>query len=776
MRTSISSTNEKNVIGYNPNLKTNYKATLLDSYKSIKPSLALNQVELPEILFITSYPPRECGIATYSQDLRNAIKEKFGKTFSLKVCSLESKESNFNYPDEVKYNLNTQDEESYRVLARKINANENLSSVFLQHEFGLFGGEYGDKILPFLQSIMVPIATTLHTVLPNPNNKLLDVVQKIVRYSDEIIVMTNNSASLLMKDYGISSDKIKVIPHGTHLVASISDAIKENKNEFTDKIVLSTFGLVSEGKSIETALDALPKILSKFPNVLYLIIGKTHPEVILKEGEKYREFLYKKVKKLNLEKNVQFINSYLSLSELMYYLQHTAIYLFTAKDPNQAVSGTLAYAMACGCPIISTPIPHAKELIDGAGVNFDFQNAAQLADETIKLLYQPKLMKKMQLNALHKINPTCWQNAALSHIALIENKLDHKNVSLNYELPAINLDHIKRMTTKDGFIQFAEISNPDIKTGYTIDDNARALIAMVKHYEITKDIADLFLIETYLSFLLYCQQEDGSFLNYVDKLGNFTNNNHNENLEDSNGRTIWALGEFASHSDLFPKEIIDKANLAIEKSITHILNFKSPRAISFAIKGLYWYDLKNNTPEITEIITKLADNLVSKFRGVSDDKWKWFENYLTYANSLLPEAMLYASLKTGSKLYKKIAKKTFDFLLNITFKDDQIKVVSNQGWNHKGKDVNNYGEQPIDVAYTILALNKFYEIFQDKEYYNKMVVAFNWFLGKNHLNQIVYNPKTGGCYDGLEENHINLNQGAESTVSYLMARLVFEKK
>lgn len=775
MRTSVTTSNENNFNNYITDIKPNYSLNLHKSQKIIDISTKATVLKQPELVFITSYPPRECGIATYSQDLRNAIQEKFGASFCLKICALEYEESKYNYPEEVKYRLQTQCEMSYFELTEKLNNDKNITSIFLQHEFGLFGGDYGEKIVPFLKLITIPVTTTLHTVLPNPNTNLLEVVKKIVDYSEKIIVMTNNSASILIKDYGIDSNKINVIPHGTHLISQNNTSILEQKNEFKDRIVLSTFGLVSEGKSIETALDALPKIIVKFPNVIYLIIGKTHPEVSKREGEKYRESLYEKVEKLNLKNNVQFINKYLALPELIKYLQQTDIYLFTAKDPNQAVSGTLAYAMACGCPIISTPIPHAKELIDGAGVNFDFQNSAQLADETIKLLYQPRLMKEMRLNALHKINPTCWQNSALSHIALAESKLVNIKDIMKYKLPQINLDHFKRMTTQDGFIQFAEISTPDIDSGYTIDDNARALIAMVKHYEITKDIGDLFLIETYLNFLLYCQQEDGSFLNYVDKLGNFTSNNLNENLEDSNGRTIWALGEFVSHSDLFPNEFIDKANLAIENSIKNILNFKSPRAISFSIKGLYWYDLKNNSEKVTKIITQLADNLVSKYRGVSDDNWSWYENYLTYANSLLPEAMLYASLKTESKLFKKIAKKTFDFLLNITFKEEQIKVVSNKGWNHKGKEANNYGEQPIDVAYTIIALHTFYEVFQDKEYYDKMVVAFNWFLGKNHLNQIVYNPKSGGCYDGLEEKHINLNQGAESTISYLMARLVFEK-
>ena len=744
------------------------------SYKSANNILKTDKKQAPELLFLTSYPPRECGIATYSQDLLQAVKEKFGATFSLKVGAFESNDCQYKYPNEVKYKLQTQLDESYVALADKINKDSNLVSIFLQHEFGLFGGEYGEKIIPFLKSVYVPVTTTLHTVLPNPNQKLYTIVREILFYSDQVIVLTQNSKFLLLKFYDAEEDKIVVIPHGTHLVSQMNEEDLNFKNPYTGKFVLSTFGLISEGKSIETALDALPQIIAKFPNIVYLILGKTHPEVVKKDGEKYRNSLIEKVKELKIQKNVQFINKYLSLPELIKYLQLTDIYLFTAKDPNQAVSGTLAYAMACGCPLVSTPIPHAKELIEGVGVNFDFQNSNQLAKATIDMLFQPKLLKEMQLNAFHKINPTSWQNAALAHVKIIENNVENHVSNIKYELPEISLNHVRRMTTVNGMIQFSQISNPDIQTGYTLDDNARALLAVTKYYEITRQESDLELINIYLNFILFCQQKNGSFMNYVDKEGNFTDNNNNENLEDSNGRAIWALGEFCSKTHLFSKIQIEKARLAIAKSLPHVILYKSPRAISFSIKGLCFYDLHDNSFAINQIITLLADDLVSKYRNVSDSNWNWFENYLTYANSLLPEALLYAGLKKNCEVYKKIAKESFDFLLKIIFKDNYIKVVSNQGWKQKGKDAHSYGEQPIDVAYTVLALNKFYEIFQEKEYFNKMTYAFEWFLGKNHLNQIIYNPVTGGCYDGLEEHHVNLNQGAESTVSYMMSRLVFE--
>jgi Glycosyl transferases group 1 len=517
------------------------------------------------------------------------------------------------------------------------------------------------------------------------------------------------------------------------------------------------------------------KLLKNSQTFNYLVIGKTHPEVFKREGEHYRNSLYKKVYELGLQNNVRFINRYLSLEELLDYLLRTKIYLFTSKDPNQAVSGTLAYAMACGCPIISTPIPHAKELLDGAGVNFDFQNSEQLADATINLLYNPQMLKEMRLNALHRISSTSWQNAAIAHIELAKSSLVKQKVALKYELPKILLNHIKRLTTSDGMIQFSRISTPDLDSGYTLDDNARALVVISKHYELSGDTDDLALILTYLDFIIYCQQEDGSFLNYVDINGNFFLKNKDENLEDSNGRAIWALGEFCSYQNLFGEKLIFIAKMTLEKALGKITTFQSPRAIAFAIKGLYFYNLEKDNPVIKELIASLADNLVSKYKEVSDKNWKWYENYLTYANSLLPEALLCAYLSSGNLVYKKIAKTSFDFLLSIIFRDNQIKVISNQGWHHKNKSANNFGEQPIDVTYTILALTTFYKLFKEKAYLEKMETAFNWFLGKNHLHQIVYNPITGGCYDGLEEHQVNLNQGAESTVSYLIARLAFEE-
>jgi glycosyltransferase involved in cell wall biosynthesis len=748
--------------------KTDKKGNIARMAKSPKP--------LPEILFITSYPNRECGIATYSQDLIHAIKGKFGNSYALKVCALEGKDKEYRYPEEVKYVLQTSDLMRYYAMAQKINDDKRIRLVVVQHEFGLFGGEYGDYYIKLLALINKPVITNFHTVLPNPDEKRKKDVKTISDLSSSVIVMTESSAAILQKDYGVPKEKIEIIQHGTHLVKAVNKG-KLDKYHFGDRYVFSTFGLLNSGKSIETALDALPTIINKFPNILYLIIGKTHPNVKAEEGERYRDFLEDKVVELGLQGHVKFVDKYLDLEELLAYLQRTNIYLFTSKDPFQAVSGTFSYAMACGCPIISTPIPHATEMLkDGAGLVVDFQNPAQLAQAVIRLLYDPILLQQMSLNGLHKIAPTAWENTAIAHVELIERHIKNSKKKVRYVLPKVSLEHIKRLTTETGMIQFSKIATPDPDTGFTLDDNARALIAVAKHYQMTGDEDDLRLIDIYLDFIIFCQQEDGSFMNYVDHEGNYFEKNKDENLEDSNGRAIWALGEFCSYDCLFSYTNIKRAEMAFEKALPNIPNLTSPRAMAFAVKGLYHYNIKNNEVSIQNLITTLADNLVSKFRGVSNSNWRWFENYMTYANSVLPEAMLYAYLATGNTLFEKTAIMSFDFLLSVIYKNKQIKVISNQGWHNKGRVMpHKYGEQPIDVAYTILTLGLFYDTFGDKEYLKKMYNAFDWFLGKNHLHKIIYNPCTGGCYDGLEEKHVNLNQGAESTVSYLMARLLVEK-
>jgi len=729
---------------------------------------------LAEILVITSYPPRECGIATYSQDLIKAINNKFSNSLSIKVCALESSETNYTYPGEVKYVLKTSIAAEYEILAGKINFNNRIKLVLIQHEFGLFKVQE-NAFLQFLFELSKPVVIVFHTVLPHPDEQLKSKIKNIAAICQSVIVMTNSSADILTNEYEVSSQKISVIAHGTHLVPHLSEQFLKLKYGLSNRKVLTTFGLLSSGKGIETTLEALPAIVRQCPDVMFLAMGKTHPEVVKTDGEQYRDMLEQKVKDYGLENHVRFINKYLALPELLEYLQLTDIYLFTANDPNQAVSGTFAYAMSCGCPIISTPIPHAREVLTpDTGIIFDFRNADQLAESVVQLLNDDSLRKSIIVNVLQKIVSTSWENSAVAH-AVLFGKFANNKKTLLYNLPIINLDHLNKMTTEKGILQFSKINQPDIESGYTLDDNARALIAQCMYFKLTGDEKSLFYIQKYLNFIRFCQQPGGDFLNYVNKENHFTDQNKSVNLDDSNGRAIWALGFLISLIDLLPAKLILEADRILNKSIHNMQHVHSTRAMAFAIKGLYYYYHTIRSNEILILIKTLANRLVQMYKHESVQTWNWFEGYLTYANSILPEAMLYTWLLTGEKIYKEIAISSLNFLLSHTFNENYIEVISNRKWLLKGEEADQFGEQPIDVAYTIMTLSKFYDVLANEEIRKKMQTAFDWFLGNNRLQQIVYNPCTGGCYDGLEETHVNLNQGAESTISYLMARLTIEK-
>lgn len=727
---------------------------------------------LPAIVFLTSYPPRECGIATFSEDLVQALTQQFHHSFDLKIAALSSEEHAL-YPKEVQYALNTSDPESYLHLAKTLNRQQETELVVIQHEFGFYNG-HEDDLLELLRNLQKPVMFVFHTVLPDPNPQLQDHVTAISGNCSGIVVMTEHARRLLIDFYAVPSELITIIPHGTHLVQHLDKTLLKTKYGFTGKKILSTFGLISSGKNIETTLQALPAIIAHNPDVLFLVIGKTHPEILKRDGESYREMLLEMTRELKIENHVQFINSYVSLPELLEYLQLTDLYLFTSKDPNQAVSGTFSYALSCGCPIISTPIPHALEILqDDLRMIVPFSHPAKLAESVNYLLADEALRDTIHSNCLHRMAATSWENVAIQYARLFRNISKHP-IGLEFRLPQINLHHIRQMTTHVGMIQFSTLSEPDIESGYTLDDNARALIALCQHYALTKEEKDLKLIQTYITFIEFCLQPQGYFLNYVDQKKGFTDQNFATNLSDSNGRAVWALGYVTSLKGVLPEALVLRSETALKATMQRISGMHSTRAMSFAIKGLCYYQSAFPSVDARSLVTILANRLVQMYLHESSEGWEWFESYLTYANSLLPEALLCAYETTHDETYRDIAKASFDFLLLHTFREDGIKVISNRGWMQKGEIPEHFGEQPIDVAYTVLTLSRFYQCFKNDDYLIKMETTFNWFLGLNHLNRIVYNPCTGGCWDGLEEDHVNLNQGAESTVSYLMARLTIE--
>src|SRR5680860_1191563 len=537
--------------------------------------------QVSEIVLLTSYPPRECGIATYSKDLERALSEKFGQSFTLKIFPLESRSEQHRYPKGIGSVLNTDSALDFLKASYRINSNQNVGMFLIQHEFGLFK-DSEDAFLEFLEFLDKPIAITFHTILPEPSDQVRSIVQRISFLSDAIIVMTQTSAEILIRTYGVRADKITVIAHGTHLVLYENRDFLKEKYGLSRKKVLSTFGLLGPGKSIETTLRALPDIVAEFPETVFLIIGRTHPTLVKEEGEIYRDYLQRKIRELDITDHVRFVNEFVPLHELLEYLQLTDIYLFTSKDPNQAVSGTFSYALSCGCPVISTPITHSLEVLqNGAGVLFDFEDSQQLQRAVLNLLEDDPARAKMSLDGMRMASTTAWENSAIAHARVFENVLEG-SLALNYKKPPIDLKHLKKMTTEIGAIQFSKINQPDIESGYTLDDNSRALIALCQHYELTGDMADMTYIKTYFNFVFSCFRPEGKFLNYVDKHHRFTDQNDTVNLEDACGRAVWAVGYLLSISGRFAdvyRPMVEKAKFLFRNSIKEMDDVRSPRAL-----------------------------------------------------------------------------------------------------------------------------------------------------------------------------------------------------
>lgn len=725
-----------------------------------------------QILILSSYPPRECGIATFTQDLLTAFNKKFNPLVKTQVCALnEQATSIYNYNSNVVNQIPAIELDNYVDLAKKINASNNIKIVNIQHEFGIFGGKYGDYLIPFLQTLEKPVIVTFHSVIPKPDKYLKKVVQIIAEKSRALVIMNKLSQKILLRDYNIPQYKIFYIPHGIPQVAYERNKIYKKQLGLEGKTVLSTFGMLSKNKGIENAIRALPKVVEKFPNIIYLIVGETHPNVRKKDGEKYRNFLNNEIEKLGLNNNVRFYNKYISLEEIIHFLQATDVYLSTPIDPNQSVSGTLSYALGCGRPAISTPTQYAKHIINGKnGVLVRFHRSDDIAKAILSLISSEKNMQLMGAQAYKDTRSMIWPNVAESYFKLYK-KFTKIEAEKN-KLPEIKFDHIIKLTDGFGIIQHARYSRPEKRFGYSLDDIARALIACAMHYKNNPSPEIENLMNVYIKFIKFAKRKNGSFINIV----SYKKEKNKIIEEDVQGRTIWALGYIIAQ-DYLPQTIRKEALKLFNSAFPYLKNIKAPRSIAFAMNGLYFF-LKSYPKQIKtkRVFEKLADRLVDFYKINGSYNWYWFENCLTYSNSKLPEALFYAYDLLKKKNYLKIAKSSLKFLESITFGPDYYSPIGQKGWYFKYKERSYFDQQPEDAATMVQTKIVAYKITKNKKHLEDALKAFQWFLGKNHLGLMVYDELTGGCHDGLGKYDLNLNEGAESTISYIMARLSFEDK
>ncbi len=736
---------------------------------------------------ITTYPPRECGIATFTENLIRALPKKTeGKKedTSVLVVAITDKEGFYTYPDIVKYSIRESHQNDYLKAADFINYSADI--CILQHEFGIFGGNSGVYILPLINRLKVPLLVTFHTVLKEPTFSEKAIISEIGKKADKIAVMSKMAVNFLEEIYQIPRKKITIIRHGFPEFDYENHSHYKQKFHLEDKIPLMTFGLLSRGKGIETAIRALPRVVDKFPNIVYLVIGKTHPGVVKVSGEEYRHFLKRLVQKNKLGKHVIFIDSFLEEPDLCAYLSATDIYITPYPNEAQITSGTLSYAIGAGAAVVSTPYWHATELLDkGRGMLFPFNDHEGLAYVLLQLLENPAKMKAIRNRAFAYGQRITWPLQGKKYLRTAELAIKRYHTPKIYKektidlalLPLLNLSHIKRLTDTTGVLQHARYNIPNFHHGYCLDDNSRALLAMNMVYERQKEPEAINLMSTYLSYINYMQNPDGSFRNFLSYDHKYLDK---KSSEDAFGRTIWALGFLLAHS---PNDAFFQIAFQLFNSSVNIFQqLKSLRGIANTLLGINYYLIRFPRDEgMIKIMSGLSNKLTDAYEKESGYHWQWFEQELTYDNGLLPAALFCTYEKTENEKYLKIAKESMTFLESIIFKGDHIVPIGNNGWYRKEEKRARFSQQPIDAMAMVLMYEKAYLVAENKkDYLHKMFTSYMWFLGENDLRLPLYDYETKGCCDGLEKEGINRNQGAESMLAYLLSHLIvleaFEKE
>ncbi len=723
------------------------------------------------VLFVSTYPPRECGIATFTQDLTEAIDKRFFPTIKTKILALNNPETlDLEYPKNVMYAVEEYDVNKYMQTAQRINEDPRIKLVCVQHEFGIFGGDYGDHLLPFLEILDKPVIVTFHSVLPHPDRQRRIIVRAIAERTKAFVVMTEKAVSILQKEYGVTTP-IVVIPHGIPEVQYKSQEKDKKDLGLEGRIVLASFGMISQNKGYEFVIRSLPKVVKNFPNVLYLIIGETHPVVREREGEKYREMLQKIVKDLKLEKNVEFRNKYHTKSEIIKYLRASDIYVSPSLTPEQITSGTLVYGMGCGRVTVSTPFLHARDIVTPErGRLVKSRKPRTFAAAINRLLAEPEKLKKMERNTYSYTRQMLWQNVGISYGKLFNKYINLPEIHFRDKIPAINMNHIRKLTDDFGILRTATFATPDITSGYTLDDNSRALLVCGALYNKQRRNNQIKLMKIYLDFMKYVQQKDGRMLNVVQSDFRIDPESWSE---EAHGRAIRALGYILTISGL-PRELRKQA----EKTLTHALKpvstLQYPRAIASTIAGLHFSNQSKYSEQNIDLMKQMADRLLVMYQQNSKENWNWFEPVMTYSNGKLPEALLYAYITTQDKKYAETAKEALDFLIEKTFHGQTFAPVGQKGW-FDGTKKAVFDQHPVEATSMTNSLILAHRIFKKQKYERFAISAFNWFLGKNIRNTVMYNETTGGSFDRLGKKTINSNQGAEATLAYLLARVHLEE-
>lgn len=738
-----------------------------------------------KLVYIGTYPPRQCGIGTFTMNLYKSMVINPTLTADLNpskedkidgfVIAMNDYDQIYNYPEEVKLIIRQEHQRDYLEAVKFINLS-GADVCILEHEFGIFGGQNGLYILPLIHRLQIPLIVTLHTIVKNPSYNEKAVLQQICKMAHKVVVMSHKAIEILAGIYDVDRAKIAFIEHG---VPDIQFSQEQSKKEFKleHKKLLLTFGILSRNKGIETAIKSLPKVIEKHPEVIYMVLGKTHPNVLRHAGEEYRNYLHLLVKNLNLRDHVIFINEFIGQRELFKYLSASDIYITPYLNEAQITSGTLSYAVGVGSAVISTPYWHASELLaDGRGRFFNFNDSDELSTILMELLDNPEELKKIRKKAYDYGKTITWPKSGDKYIALTEQLLSTKpEIIAKTEtlidpllLPPFSLEHIKHLTDDTGIIQHAKFGIPNLKEGYCMDDNARALLMALMAYRQNKDKLALNLAPIYLSYIHYMQNKNGTFRNFLSFNRNFLDE---VGSEDSFGRTIWALGYLLGNA---PNDsYYQTGKLIFFDALPNFEKLQSIRSIANTMLGISYYLKANPSDELMiKRLRNLAGKLIIHYEENSSPDWNWFEPLLAYDNGILPLALLHAAEILNDDTITKIALESMAFLTGITLKDGYLSIIGNEKWYKKEGERSIFAQQPLDALAMVLMYHQAFHLTKDIDYLTKLFLCFMWFLGENDLRISLFDFETMGCCDGLESYGVNRNQGAESSLAYLISHLI----
>ena len=733
-----------------------------------------------KIALLGNYPPKACGIGTFSHSLALAIlsnlKADEVKDFA-EIIAMEDPGDNHDYPEEVKRCIRPQVISDYRDTADYLNEND-FDLLLLQHEYGIFGGDDGAYLLHLLDRLHIPLIVTFHTVLKEPSYGQRNVLSRIAHRAQAVVVMSQLANNLLQDVFHVPQEKINVIEHGVPVIQSDEKPLLRKRLGWEDRRVLFTFGLLGRGKGIETSIRALPAIVERYPNTLYVVLGKTHPHVLRDNGEEYRNYLKDLAAELGVADNLKMISKFADEQELFDCLRAADIYVVPYPNEAQITSGTLAYAVGAGAAIVSTPFWHATELLqEGRGRLFPFNDSGELARQVLELFDQDGQLNEMRKRAADYGQHLLWPRIGKQYLRVFGKARtafvrQRQNTSVQVELPRLKLDHLFRLTDDCGIIQHAKYAIPNRHEGYCLDDNGRALLltGMLLNGKVGDRKEIQRLSDTFLSYVYHAQNEDGTFRNFMGYDRRFLEPNGSE---DSYGRALWGVSYCFAHP---PRP--DQRPLLEEifiRAIGHLDSMRSPRTLAYGVLSLtYFLDHKPGDEAMLNMLDRSCNRLLQHYADSRNDDWHWFEAYLTYSNGVIPFALFRSLRHLNKERIRSVAIESTNFLVSQTVIDEVLCPVGCHEPYVQDCARPHYDQQPVDAMGMVLLLSEACRHQEMRHHCDNLQVAFAWFTGQNDMKAPMYNPESGGCHDGLMASGVNRNQGAESLLSYLISRVEME--